>query len=803
MTNTNKPFRTVAVLGAGVMGSQIAAHLANAGMTVHLLDIAAQTGNKNDLVKTAFKKALKLSPPILFTEKTARRVILGNFDEHFHRVAEVDWIIEAVVENLEIKQQLMERLESVVRDDAVISTNTSGLPIGEIAKGRSDSFRKRFLGTHFFNPPRYLKLLELIPTPDTDPQVLERMQWFGRLHLGKGVVVAKDTPNFIANRIGMYATMQGIRALTEKGYTIEEVDTLTGAIAGRPKSGTFRTIDLVGLDTLVYVAKHLYPAIPHDESREILRVPPLLHKMIEVGALGTKTGRGFYKKQGKEILSVNPETLAYEPAKPLNLGDIDTIAKIRDLGDRLRTLYRDPGRAGALFRQSILEILSYCARRIPEIADSPAEIDRAMRWGFNWELGPFEIWDALGFDVVLADMESVGISVPGWVEKMRYEGVAGFYHTDIGKHQGAERETCRGEACFTSGVVLSDRGAILLETPTDEIHLGIIKSDPNRILWQNPEAALLDLGDGVVLYEFRSKGNTISFKVIDGLGEVLDLLETKDFRGMVIGNGSGNFSAGANLAEMGTQALAGNFDAIANLIIKFQTLMQRLQYFPKPIVAAVQGRALGGGCEVVMACPQVVAAAESYIGLVELSVGLIPGGCGTTRMAIWAAQKAATETPGDIAPFLKKAFETVGMAKVSNSAYEAQELGFISPKAKIVMNSDRLLFVAKEEVLRLDNQGYTPPPERNAITILGRPARAMLEHGAYVLQQGGFISEYDRYLADRLAYILTGGDLSAPALVDENYLLKLERDVFVPLLRQPKTQERIAHVLKTKKPLRN
>ncbi|AFY78358.1 3-hydroxyacyl-CoA dehydrogenase [Pleurocapsa sp. PCC 7327] len=798
-----KPFRTVAVLGAGVMGSQIAAHLANAGLTVHLLDLAAETGKKNDLVEASFKKALKLSPPILFTEKTARRIILGNFDEHFHRLAEVDWAIEAVVENLEIKQQLMERLESVVREDTVISTNTSGLPIGAIANGRSDAFRKRFLGTHFFNPPRYLKLLELIPTPDTDPQVLQRMQWFGRLHLGKGVVMAKDTPNFIANRIGMYVTMQGIRALTEEGYTIEEVDTLTGTIAGRPKSGTFRTIDLVGLDTLVYVAKHLYPAIPHDESREILRVPELLDKLVKAKALGTKTGQGFYKKQGKEILSLNRETLTYEPAKPLNLGDIDAIAKIRDLGDRLRALYRDPGRAGAFFRRSTLEMLGYCARRIPEIANSPAEIDRAMRWGFNWELGPFEIWDALGFDVILADMEAAGIVVPGWVEKMRYEGITGFYRTEIGKHQGAEREVCRGEACFTSGVVMSDRGPILLETPTDEIHLGVIKADSNRTLWQNPEAALLDLGDGVVLYEFRSKGNTVSQKVIEGLAEVLDLLETREFRGMVIGNGSANFSAGANLAEMGMAAQSGNFDAIANLLVKFQNLMQRIQYFPKPIVAAVQGRALGGGCEVVMACPQVVAAAESYIGLVELGVGLIPAGGGTTRMTIWAAQRAATDSPGDIAPFLKQVFETIGMAKVSNSAYEAQELGFLSPQARIVMNGDRLLFVAKEEVLRLDREGYTPPPERKAFMVLGRPARAMLEHGAYILQQGGFISEYDRYLANRLAYVMTGGDLSVPSLVDENYLLQLEREVFVPLLSQPKTQERIAHMLETKKPLRN
>jgi 3-hydroxyacyl-CoA dehydrogenase len=795
-----KPFQTVAVLGAGVMGSQIAAHLANAGLTVYLLDIPAQAGNKNDLVEAAFRAALKLSPPIFYTEKTARRAILGNFDEHFHHIAEVDWAIEAVVENLEIKQQLMERLESVVRDDAVISTNTSGLPIGAIAKGRSDDFRKRFLGTHFFNPPRYLKLLELIPTPDTDPQVLGRVQWFGRLHLGKGVVVAKDTPNFIANRIGMYVTMQGLRALDE-GYTIEEIDFLTGAIAGRPKSGTFRMADLVGLDTLTYVAKHLYPAIPNDESRDILQIPELMLHLVESGKLGAKTGQGFYKKQGKEILSIAPQTLNYESAKPLNLKEIDAIAKISDLRDRLRALYRHEGRAGAFFRKSTLEILGYCARRIPEIANNPAEIDRAIRWGFGWELGPFEIWDALGFNIVLADMAEREIGVPEWVEKIQYVGATGFYHDDIGAREDAEREVCRGETCFTSGVVLSHQGAILLETPTDEIHLSTLKKD--RTLWENPEAALLDLGDGVALYEFRSKGNTLSMKVVDGLSEVLDRIEKEEFRGLVIGNDSANFSAGANLAEMGMLAQSGHVEAIANLIDKFQVIMQRIQYFPKPIVAAVRGRALGGGCELVMACPQVIAAAESYIGLVELSVGLIPGAGGIMRMATWAAERAATESPSDIQPFVKKAFETVGMAKVSNSAHEAQELGFISPKAKIVMNGDRLLYVAKEEVLQRDREGYAPPPKRNAVMVLGRPARAMLEHGAYVFQQSGFISEYDRYLAGRLAYVLTGGDLSAPALVDEDYLLKLERETFMPLLAQPKTQERVAHMLKTKKPLRN
>ncbi|RUR74095.1 3-hydroxyacyl-CoA dehydrogenase NAD-binding domain-containing protein [Chlorogloeopsis fritschii PCC 9212] len=775
-----KPFRTAAVLGAGIMGTQIAAHLANAGLTVHLLDIPAKTSNKNEIVESAFKKALKQSPPIFFTEKTARRVILGNFDEHFHRIADVDWVIEAVVENLAIKQQLMARVEEVIRDDTVVSTNTSGLPINAIAQGRSESFHKRFLGTHFFNPPRYLKLLELIPTKNTATEVINRMQWFGELYLGKGVVVAKDTPNFIANRIGMYVTMLGLRALTEQGYTIEEIDTLTGTLVGRPKSATFRTADLVGLDTLLYVAENLYPAIPQDESREIFRVPQLLRKLVETGSLGVKTGQGFYKKQGKEILSINPGTLAYEPAKPMNLGDIEALSQIHDLKKRLHILYQHPGRAGDFFRQLTLNILAYSARRIPEIADSPADIDKAMRWGFGWELGPFEIWDALGFETVLADMKAASIPVPEWVEEK-------------GRRQKAEG---RRESVFYEGVI-SQTGKV------DEINLTALKADPERTLWQNSEAALLDLGDGVVLYEFRSKGNTLSLQVVNGFNEVLDLLENSEFRGLVIGNDSANFSAGANLAEMGMLAQTGNFQAIANLIVKYQSLLQRIQYFPKPIVAAVVGRALGGGCELVMACPHVVAAAESYIGLVELSVGLIPGAGGIMRMVTWAAERAASESPQHIQPFLRQAFETVGMAKVSNSAYEAQELGFLSPKTKIVMNADRRLDVAKQEVVCLEKTGYTPPPNRNAIMVLGRPAQAMLEQAAYIMQQGGFISEYDRYLAENLAYVMTGGELTAPALVDEDYLLQLEREKFLPLLQQSKTQERIMHMLKTKKPLRN
>ncbi|MBW4551630.1 MAG: 3-hydroxyacyl-CoA dehydrogenase/enoyl-CoA hydratase family protein [Aphanocapsa sp. GSE-SYN-MK-11-07L] len=798
-----KPFRTAAVLGAGVMGSQIAAHLANAGLSVHLLDLPAPVGNKNDLVETAFNAALKLSPPIFFTEKTARRVTLGNFEQHFDRLKEVDWVIEAVVEDLPTKQALMSRLEVVVGPDAIVSTNTSGLSIQAISRGCSDSFRQRFLGTHFFNPPRYLKLLELIPTPDTDPLVLERLQWFARLHLGKGIVVAKDTPNFIANRIGLYATLLGLRGVTDAGYRIEEIDTLTGPLVGRPKSATFRTADLVGLDTLVAVTEHLYPAIPEDESRQMFQVPELLKQLVAQGRLGAKVGQGFYRKQGGQILSLNPQTLAYEPAKPLDLGEIESIAKIADLKQRLPALYRDRGRAGSFFRESTLSLLGYCARRIPEVTDDLAEIDRAIRWGFGWEVGPFELWDSLGFEQVLADMETSGIIVPAWVTKLRFEGATGFYQAAIAQHPQAAQETCPAEACFTSGVVLSQPGPILLATPTDEIHLSQIKADLNHTLWQNSEAALLDIGQGVALYEFRSKGNTLSLKVVEGLAEVLSRVESGEFRGLVIGNDSANFSGGANLAEMAGLAQSGNLTAIANLIDQFQSLLQRIHYAPRPIVAAIQGRVLGGGTELVMACPQVVAAAETYIGLVELSVGLIPGAGGIMRMVSRAVERAASEAVGDIQPFLQRAFETIAMAKVSSSAQQAQDWGYLPPTTQIVMNGDRRLFVAKQEVLRLDREGYTPPPDNNAITVLGHPGRAILEHAAYIFQQGGFASDYDRILANHLAYVMTGGDLSAPALVSETYLLQLERERFIPLLSQSKTQDRIAHMLRTKKPLRN
>ncbi|MFG6098675.1 3-hydroxyacyl-CoA dehydrogenase NAD-binding domain-containing protein [Leptothoe sp. ISB3NOV94-8A] len=786
------PFKTAAVLGAGIMGTQIAAHLANAGLQVLLMDLPAPKGDKNAVVEGAFNKARKLSPPIFFSPDMAHRIELGNYHDHFARLSQVDWVIEAIVERLDIKQQLMARLEQVVRSDAVISTNTSGLPIAQIADGRSLDFRQRFLGTHFFNPPRYLKLLELIPTDVTDPTVMQRMERFGRSYLGKGVVLAKDTPNFIANRIGLFSTFLGVHALIDDGYSIEEIDTLTGTLIGRPKSATFRTADWVGLDTLLHVAENIYPAIPHDEQREMFKLPSLLKTLVETGSRGAKSGQGFYKKVKQDILSVNPKTFAYEAPRPLNLPGLENVAQLPKLIDRVRVLYTLLGRAGDFFRKTTLALLSYSACRLPEIADSPADVDRAMRWGFGWQMGPFELWDAIGFHRVLYDMQAANLHVPEWINEIAAVGEGHFYRSPHGVPS----------SLLMADSVLGPVGQQTVEQATDEIHLPLIKTTNSKI-WETSEAALFDMQDGVALYEFRSKGNTLSTSVVDGLQTVLHMLSQDDqYRGLVIGNNSDHFCGGANLVEMATAAQTGNWSMITDLLVTFQTLLQQIRYFHKPIVAAVQGRALGGGCELVMACPHVVAAAESYIGLVELSVGLIPGATGTTRLAKWASQQAVSGTAQHIQPYLNHAFKTVATATVAGSAYEAMELGFLPAHTHIVMNNDQRLYVAKEEVLCLDRAGYRPPAH-DSFWVLGQQGRAVLDHMAYTMQQGGFASDYDRFLAGQLAYILTGGDLTAPARVSEEYLLGLERELFLPLLQQKKTQERIMHLLKTKKPLRN
>lgn len=789
-TQSTLPFRTVAVLGAGTMGAQIAAHCANAGLTVHLLDIAPREGDDKDaIIRGAFKRVKKLKPDPFFTGATSKRIILGNFDEDFDRIATADWIIEAVVERLDIKRGLMERVEAAARPDAVISTNTSGIPIKDIAEGRSEEFKQRFLGTHFFNPPRYLKLLEVIPTTDTDPAVVERVAHFGRVHLGKGIVIAKDSPYFIGNRIGIYAMLLALRHFTEGDYTIEEIDTLTGTLVGHPRSATFRTADVVGLDVMNDVIENLYAAVPEDECRGVFRSPAVLHSLLENGAKGAKTKAGFYKKEGKVIKSINPETGQYEDPKPQNLDNIEALKGAGGLPERLRALWADEGRAGAFFRDTTLDLLAYSARRIPEITERPADVDRAIRWGFGWRMGPFEIWDTLGFETVLDALSAKNISVPGWIDEMRASDIAPFY---------------RGDGATPEVYVPAEQTYLADPVPADELSLAVIKSDTQRVLWKNPDASLVDLGDGVALYEFRSKANSLGQFVMEGLIEVIGRVENDpNLRGLVIANEGKNFSVGANLGEVAMAVLSGQWESIETAIAGFQQAVQRIRYAAKPVVVAPHQMALGGACEMTMACPQPVVAAETYIGLVELAAGLIPAGTGTMRLAALASERAPNGHATEIQASIQKFFGQAAMAKVATSARQGQEMGYVPLEARIVMNAERRFHVARQEVIRLSEEGYLPPPIRSHITVLGRPAGATLEVGAYQFLQSHYISAYDYHLAKKFAHVLTGGDLSGPQEVHEDYLLELEREAFLSLLSEPKTQERIQHLLMHNKPLRN
>lgn len=791
---THPPFRTACVLGAGTMGAQIAAHLANAGLTVTLLDVTpasiGKEGAPDDLVQKGFKQAKKASPDPFFTEGAARRVTLGNFDDDFDAaVGAADWVIEAVVERMDVKRDVAQRLQEAVRDDAVVSTNTSGLPIHEITEGCEAGFKRRFLGTHFFNPPRYLKLLELIPTDDTAPAVVERVAQFGRIHLGKGIVVANDVPYFIGNRIGVYAQLQALRYFTDGDYSIEAVDALTGPLVGHPKSATFRTADVVGLDVLRHVAHNLYEKAEADESRDAFQTPDLLDRLVEEGRLGAKTGAGFYKKEDGVIKSVDPETLQYEAPSDDGQIDVGAVWKAGGLDDRLRVLYEDEGRAGRFFRETTLDLLGYSARRLGEITDSPADVDRAIRWGFGWERGPFQMWDVLGFDRVVADMQEAGVALPGWVTAMQDAGRDGFY-TEEG---GTRSVYVPGEERYVDD-----------PRPADEIHLPQVKAEASSALWSNDEAALLDLGDGVALYEFRSKANSLGRHVMQGLVEVIEKVEQDpDLRGLVIGNEGQNFSVGANLGEVGMAVQQGQFDQLERFLKGFQDAVQRVRYATKPVVVAAHQRVLGGGCEMAMACPHPVASAETYIGLVELGVGVIPAGTGTMRLAALAAERAPDDHPSHIQPYVQKFFENVAMAEVAESAAQGKVMGYLPEHAVVVMNDDRRLYVAKQEVLRLAAEGYRPPAVMSEIRVLGRPTRAAFEVALQQYLEGHYISAYDAHLGERLAYVLTGGDLTAPQTVHEDYLLELEREVFLSLLGEKKTQERIRHMLENGKPLRN
>jgi 3-hydroxyacyl-CoA dehydrogenase len=796
-----------AVLGAGTMGAQIAAHLANAGVPTLLLDIAPreltpdEQGKgltldspqvRNRIARNGLEAAKNAKPAAFFTPDNAALVSVGNFDDDLAKLKDRDLIIEAVVENLDIKRSLFERVEQHRQPGSIVASNTSGIPIHLLAEGRSEDFKQHFLGVHFFNPPRYLHLVEIIRTEWTKPEVSCFLYGFLDERLGKGVVPAKDRPNFIANRIGTFGALYTIKTMLEDGYSIEEVDKLTGPAVGRPKSATFRTFDLVGLDVFTHVIKNLYEALPEDEEREMFVVPGVLAQMVQRGLLGNKTKAGFYRKQKgegdkREIWTLDTATLDYRPSAKVKLSALEMAKNIEDLPERIKALVWSKDRAGAFLWKTLSRTLAYAAKRIPEIADNVVEVDRAMRWGFGWELGPFEVWDAIGVEKSVARMKEEGVNIPANVEQMLAAGATSFYKKDNGQQSYFD---------FKSGkyVSLADPpGVLLLKSIKDRT--GVIK--------KNAGASLVDLGDGVACLEFHSKMNAIGGDTLQMLKFALSEVD-ENFVGLVVGNQGANFCVGANIMLMLMEAQEENWEELDMMSRVFQNATMSLRYSPKPVVVAPFQMVFGGGCEMVLHADRVRAAAETYIGLVEVGVGIIPGGGGTKEMLVRMLDlipKGADDA--DPFPFVKRAFETIALAKVATSAEEARALGFLSSEDSVSMNQDRLLADAKKEVLALAATGYVAPQQRIDILALGDPALATLKLGIHQMKRAGYISDHDAEIGTQLARILTGGDLNHSTRVSEQYLLDLEREAFLSLIGTRKTQERMAHMLKTGKPLRN
>jgi 3-hydroxyacyl-CoA dehydrogenase len=786
----------VAVLGAGTMGAAIAAHAANAGLSVDLLDIVppgAQGKERNSIVKAGFERMLKAKPPALMEPGLAENIRLGNFEDDFDRLREADWILEAIIEKLEPKQELMARIERIAKEKAIISTNTSGIPISKVVEGRSEALKRRFLGTHFFNPPRYLKLLEIIPIADTDPEVVEYMRTFGERVLGKGVVIAKDTPNFIANRVGSYSGMQATNYALNNGYGLEEIDALTGPLIGRPNTATFRLADQVGLDIMVGVAQNLYELIPEDQFRQELVPHEVLLRMAKANLLGNKTGSGFYnrtQRNGKTVFDVlDLETFEYRPAQNPQLPVVQEAQKQGDLGARLRFLISraDEDRDARYIRDTLLHGLAYAAWRAPEIAHSLVDIDHAMEWGFGHQAGPFRTWDMLGVAETVEQMEQLGIALPSWVHEMLSKGNTSFYKKENGQELVYNPTTGSYEP---------------VRTNPERISLDALREAGKEIA-RNDSASLLDLGDEVLCFEIHSKASIIDAAVVEMGKRALSELEGGRWVGLVIGNEARNFCVGANLVGVATAAQQEQWEQLRQVLKEFQNLVMGFRFSSKPVVTAPHGQTLGGGAEIALHSAQVVAAAETYMGLVETAVGLIPAGGGTKEMARRIISRPIAISPN--APpllFAEKAFETIAQAKVSGSALEARTLGFLTEENIIVMNPDHLLAVAKRLVLDLA-ENYRPPEGGKDIYAGGKPLLAALEIGVQHLQWAGYATEYDGVVARQLARVLSGGELSAPQWVSEEYMLTLEQEAFLSLLHNQKTMERIQAMLTTGKPLRN
>ncbi|HWL23211.1 MAG TPA: 3-hydroxyacyl-CoA dehydrogenase/enoyl-CoA hydratase family protein [Ureibacillus sp.] len=786
-----------AVLGSGVMGSGIAAHLANIGIPTLLLDIVPKELSKEEEAKglttdspafrnrfalSAIQKLQKQKPAPLTSKKSLDLLSVGNLDDDLEKLKDVDWIIEVVVENLEVKKNLFERVDAVRKEGTIISSNTSGISVNAMAEGRSEDFKKHFLGTHFFNPPRYLKLLEVIPTEYTNPEVVQFVKTFAEDVLGKGVVVGKDTPNFVANRIGTYGLLITLREMIERGYTVGEVDSVTGPLIGRPKSATFRTLDVVGLDTFLHVAKTVYDQTTGEEQ-QVFDVPEVMKTMVGNGWLGAKSGQGFFVKQGKDILEIDINTLEYGPVKKLKTPSIEMAKQAKGLANKVKTLVYAKDRTGELLWNIFAPTLIYSAELNGVIADNIVEIDNALKWGFGWTQGPFEMWDAIGVTQSVERMEQEGREVPAFVKEMLSKGIESFYSEidgDVAFYNGSQYEK----------VPVNEK---VIDLKRYKKKHGVIKS--------NSGASLIDLGDGIALLEFHSKSNAIGLDIVQMINFAIDEVEA-NYKGLVIGNQGKNFCVGANLGMILMEAQDDNIFELDFVIRSFQKAMRRIKYSKKPVVAAPFGMTLGGGSEVCLPATHIQASAETYMGLVEVGVGLIPGGGGNLALYEKFLKGLPNGVEIDYQAIASKVFETIAMAKVSTSGEEARDNNFLSFADGISVNPDHLIYDAKQAALSIYEAGYVPPVPKK-VKVVGAPGYATLLLGAQGMYQSGYISDHDLKIAKKLAYVIAGGLVPYGTEVTEDYLLNLEREAFLQLVADPKSQARMQHMLIKGKPLRN
>ena len=792
---SNRIIKKIAVLGSGVMGSRIAAHFAGIGLQVLLLDILpkeiaadAKPAERNKIVNDALAAAIKSNPSPVYHKDVIKKITTGNFADNMKDIATADWIIEVVIERLDIKQSVFTEVEKYRRTGTLITSNTSGIPIHMMAEGRSEDFKKHFCGTHFFNPPRYLRLLEIIPTPFTDPEIIDFLVHYGDLYLGKTTVLCKDTPAFIANRIGVFGMMAIMNTMEKLQLSVDEIDALTGPVIGRPKSATFRTADVVGIDTLVKVAKGVYDNCPADEAKEKFVIPSWLNKMIENNWQGDKTGQGFFKKikgadGSKDIQVLNLQTLEYEPRKKPKFATLETAKPIDDLKTRLKALCSGTDKAGDFYRQFHYALFSYISHRIPEISEEVYRVDDAMMAGFGWEIGAFESWDVLGFAKTTADMKAAGYSLATWIDDMLAKGITSFYKVENGKRSYYDI-TAQGYKTM----------------PGADAFI-VMKNFDNQTIWKNSACRTYHLGNDVLGLEWYTKMGSIGGEVLEGIQRSISLAEEK-YKGLVIANEGVNFSAGANVAMIFMMAIEQDYDEIDMAIRQFQQTMMRVRYSSIPVVVAPHGLALGGACEMSLHADKVIAAAETYTGLVEVGIGVIPGGGGTKEFVLRAADEIHNGEPETIT--LQNRFLTIATAKVGTSAYEAYDLGIYRKGTdEVSINIARRIAEAKQAVINLYDDGYVMPVQRTDIKVLGQSALGAMYAGIHGMWRGQYATDHDVVVAKKLAYVMCGGDLSEPTAVSEQYLLDLEREAFLSLTGEKKTLERIQSILKTGKPLRN